>query len=126
MSDAKICPTCGATLTSDAPGSACPKCLLQAGFATGGATSVADRAATPEELTPKFPGLAIESVLGRGGMGVVYKARHKALDRDVALKVLPSSVAGDRAFAERFQREARALAKLQHPNIVGVYDFGET
>ncbi len=125
MSAPRNCPTCGAQLASDSPGAACPKCLLLAGFATGGA-SAAERATTPEELAPKFPGLAIERVLGRGGMGVVYKARHKALDRDVALKVLPSSVAGEKAFAERFQREARALAKLQHPNIVAVHDFGMT
>jgi hypothetical protein len=119
------CPTCGSALPADTPGAACPKCLLQAGFATGGAPP-ADRVPSPEELAPKFPGLVIESVLGRGGMGVVYRARHKALDRDVALKVLPATLAGDAAFAERFQREARALAKLQHPNIVGVHDFGES
>ena len=128
MTDPKTCPTCGASLAADAPGGACPKCLLGAGFATGtgGVAAAADRVPTPEELAPRFPGLTIEHLLGRGGMGVVYKARHKALDRDVALKVLPASVAADPAFAERFQREARALARLQHPNIVLVYDFGQT
>jgi tRNA A-37 threonylcarbamoyl transferase component Bud32 len=128
MADAKTCPTCGAPLAADAPGGACPKCLLAAGFATGsgGVPGAAARVPTPEELAPHFPGLLIERVLGRGGMGVVYKARHKALDRDVALKVLPAAVADDPAFAERFQREARALAKLQHPNIVLVHDFGQT
>jgi serine/threonine protein kinase len=125
MPDPKTCPTCAAPLPADATGGACPKCLLQAGFATGGSAPV-DRTPTPDELAPKFPGLVIASVLGRGGMGVVYKARHKALDRDVALKVLPASLAGDAAFADRFQREARALAKLQHPNIVAVHDFGTT
>jgi hypothetical protein len=127
MSETKTCPTCGAPLPSDATGGACPKCLLQAGFATGGSSPpTGDHVPTPEELAPKFPGLVIESMLGRGGMGVVYRARHKALDREVALKVLPERVAQDRAFADRFQREARALAKLQHPNIVAVHDFGET
>ncbi len=128
MTDAKTCPTCGAPLPADATGGACPKCLLQAGFATGtgAATPSADRVPTPEELAPKFPGLEIGALLGRGGMGVVYRARHKALDRDVALKVLPASFAADRNFADRFQREARALAKLQHPNIVAVHDFGCT
>ena len=128
MADAKTCPTCGAQLAADAPGGACPKCLLAAGFATGtGGAPAADlRVPTPEELAPHFPNLSIERLLGRGGMGVVYKARHKALDRDVALKVLPASVASDPAFAERFQREARALAKLQHVNIVLVHDFGVT
>jgi tRNA A-37 threonylcarbamoyl transferase component Bud32 len=127
MTDPKTCPTCGAPLPSDATGGACPKCLLQAGLATGGSSPRAgDHVPTPEELAPHFPGLVIEDVLGRGGMGVVYKARHKALDREVALKVLPERVAADRAFADRFQREARALAKLQHPNIVAVHDFGVT
>jgi len=127
MSETKTCPTCGAPLPSDATGGACPKCLLQAGFATGGSSPPAgDHVPTPEELAPHFPGLVIEDLLGRGGMGVVYRARHKALDREVALKVLPERVAQDRAFADRFQREARALAKLQHPNIVAVHDFGTT
>jgi predicted Ser/Thr protein kinase len=128
MTDAKTCPTCGAPLAADAPGGACPKCLLGAGFATGsgGGAPAADRVPTPEELAPRFPGLAIDRLLGRGGMGVVYKARHKALDRDVALKVLPASVAADPHFAERFQREARALARLHHPNIVLVHDFGQS
>jgi len=59
-------------------------------------------------------------------MGAVYKARQPSLDRVVALKILPIESAGDAGFAERFNREARALAKLSHPNIVGVYDFGQT
>ena len=134
MHEPKTCPTCGAALASDATGGACPKCLLEAGFATGGASGGAvagapaggDRIPTVEELGPKFPGLEIEALVGRGGMGVVFRARHKALDRVVALKVLSASVAADRAFADRFQREARALAKLQHPNIVAVHDFGVT
>ncbi|MCK6501280.1 MAG: serine/threonine protein kinase, partial [Nitrospira sp.] len=65
-------------------------------------------------------------MLGQGGMGMVYKARQRALDRLVALKVLPQDAARDPAFAERFQREARALARLSHPNIVAVHEFGET
>src|SRR5712692_9194174 len=59
-------------------------------------------------------------------MGAVYKARQPGLDRLVALKILPPDAGRDPAFAERFTREARALAKLNHPNIVGVYDFGQT
>jgi serine/threonine-protein kinase len=59
-------------------------------------------------------------------MGAVYKARQLELDRLVALKILPSHGASDPAFAERFAREARALARLNHPNIVAVYDFGRT
>jgi serine/threonine protein kinase len=79
----------------------------------------------PAKLAACFPQLEILELLGKGGMGAVYKARQPALDRLVALKVLPHQTAGDLGFAERFNREARALAKLNHPNIVAVYDFGQ-
>jgi predicted Ser/Thr protein kinase len=79
---------------------------------------------TPEALQPAFPQLEIIELLGKGGMGAVYKARQPGLDRLVAVKILPPDVSQDPAFAERFKREARALAMLNHPNIVGVYDSG--
>jgi serine/threonine protein kinase len=78
----------------------------------------------PEELAPYFPQLEILECLGRGGMGVVYKARQKSLNRLVALKLLAPERGNDPGFAGRFQREAQALAKLNHPAIVTVYDFG--
>lgn len=67
----------------------------------------------------------IESVLGAGGMGQVFRARHIHLDRPVALKVMHSGLAHDTGFQARFRQEARAIAALQHPNIIEVYDFGE-
>lgn len=79
---------------------------------------------TPEELAPYFPQLEIIECLGRGGMGVVYKARQKSLNRLVALKLLAPERGNDAGFAGRFQKEAQALAKLNHPAIVTVYDFG--
>jgi serine/threonine protein kinase len=79
----------------------------------------------PAKLAQYFPQLEIIELLGQGGMGAVYKARQPALDRLVALKILPRQAAGDPGFAERFNREARALAKLNHPNIVAVHDFGQ-
>ncbi|MDG2125630.1 MAG: serine/threonine-protein kinase [Verrucomicrobiales bacterium] len=79
-----------------------------------------------EAIAPKFPQLEILECLGRGGMGVVYKARQKSLDRLVALKLLAPEKEKDPAFAERFVTEAQALARLDHPNIVTVHDFGET
>ncbi len=78
------------------------------------------------DIAGHFPQLEIIECLGRGGMGVVYKARQPKLDRFVALKILAREKERDTHFAERFQREARALARLNHPNIVAVHDFGET
>ena len=62
--------------------------------------------------------------IGAGGMGEVYRARDTKLDRDVAVKVLPPSLAGDPAALERFEREAKAIAALSHPNILSIFDFG--
>src|SRR5436309_10903071 len=67
----------------------------------------------------------IERLLGRGGMGAVYLAHELALDRDVAIKVLPPEQAGAPQFRERFRREARTAARLNHPNIVPLHTFGD-
>lgn len=79
---------------------------------------------TVGRLSEVFPALEIIELLGVGGMGAVYKARQKGLDRFVALKILPEEFAQDVKFALRFTREARTLAKLNHPNIVSVFEFG--
>ncbi len=137
MSNPNNCPQCGAELPKDAPESLCPACLLQNGFASepGPAPDSETMAkgsnpnVGPMEITSEikrlFPNLEILECLGQGGMGVVYKARQKQLDRFIALKVMKANAAKDPAFAERFTREARALAKLSHPNIVSVFDFGQ-
>jgi serine/threonine protein kinase len=78
-----------------------------------------------ERLAAAFPQLELMEFIGQGGMGAVYKARQKQLDRIVALKVLPPGIGGDPSFAERFTREAKALAKLMHPNIVTLFEFGQ-
>jgi serine/threonine protein kinase len=80
---------------------------------------------SPAELAPVFPGLEIIEVAGSGGMGTIYKARQPQLDRVVALKILSPELGRDPAFAKRFSREAQALAKLNHTNIVSVFDFGQ-
>src|SRR5689334_19983511 len=66
----------------------------------------------------------ILSPLGAGGMGEVYRARDTKLDRDVAIKVLPERLAADADALARFEREAKAVAALSHPNILGIFDFG--
>lgn len=82
-------------------------------------------APSAQDLDKLFEHLEIQSLLGQGGMGAVYKARQISLDRFVAVKILPPYSGNDPSFQERFQREARALAKLTHPNIVMVFEFGQ-
>ncbi len=79
-----------------------------------------------EEAGRLFPGYEVLRLLGRGGMGAVYQAKQIELDRLVAIKLLPLEISADKEFADRFRREARAMAKLDHPNIVSVFDFGAT
>ena len=73
----------------------------------------------------QFGGYVIKSLVGRGGMGVVYAAEHTTLQRRVALKVIAPEVAEDEAFRVRFLREARLAASLRHPNIIDIYDAGQ-
>ena len=73
----------------------------------------------------EFAGYRIEGLLGRGGMGVVYRAEHPRLGATIALKVMDPELAMDEAFRERFVREARAAARMKHPNIIPIYDAGE-
>lgn len=79
-----------------------------------------------EALKRLFPGFEIETLLGRGGMGAVYRARQLSLDRIVAIKLLPFELGVQEEFAERFRREAKALARLAHPNIVAAHDYGQS
>ena len=132
METTPICPNCRKPLPPDTPMGLCPECLMKSGLPTSpepppaGDPGAARFVPPPVgEIARLFPQLEIISFLGQGGMGAVYKARQPALDRLVALKILPPAVAGDPGFAERFNREARALARLNHPNIVAVYDFGK-
>lgn len=78
-----------------------------------------------QEVRAAFPQFEIIELIGQGGMGAVYKVRQPQLDRSVALKILTRSTVEDPRFAERFRREAQALARLSHPSIVTVHDFGQ-
>ncbi len=123
------CPQCGAALPPDAPDGLCPRCVMAMNLKTetafSGDATAAQPPLPPEQIAPHFPQLEILECLGRGGMGVVYKARQKSLNRFVALKLLAPERVQDAQFAERFAREAQALAALNHPNIVIIHDFGQ-
>ena len=128
---APTCPDCGTALPADSPQSLCPACLLRQALASrtvvhGDARSSSKPPPTPEEIADKFPQFEILECLGRGGMGVVYKARQKSLNRLVAIKILAPDREHEPRFAERFAREAELLARLSHPHIVTIHDFGET
>ena len=123
------CPQCGVSLPDNAPAGLCPNCLMALNLKTETVftddTPAAQPPLPPEQIAPHFPQLEILECLGRGGMGVVYKARQKSLNRLVALKLLAPERVRDAKFAERFAREAQALAALNHPNIVTIHDFGQ-
>jgi hypothetical protein len=124
-----ICPGCGAILPAGAAEGLCPACLFRRGQESNTMADTVDLAPrwtppAPADLAAKFPELEILSLLGRGGMGAVYQARQKNLERVVALKILPPEFGHDAAFAARFTGEAQAMARLNHPHIVAIHDFG--
>ncbi|MEZ6151950.1 MAG: serine/threonine-protein kinase [Pirellulaceae bacterium] len=142
-SPSRLCSRCQNPLGPDEMEDICAACLLQVGFESHAGPEFSPHAenserdsgsADPskpleeislEEVQTLFPDLEILELIGRGGMGIVYKARQKHLSRLVALKILRTKCSHDPSLAERFSREARALARLSHPNIVGVHDFGQ-
>ncbi len=144
MTEERCWGECGGKRPAETPQGLCRQCLMKLGQPGGPKTDQIETSADqsdiptnvtpptgfvplePEELAKQFPQLEILELLGQGGMGVVYKARQRQLDRLVALKILPPHIGQTEAFAERFTREARSLARLSHPRIVMIYDFGHT
>src|SRR5258708_14878125 len=127
------CSKCGQDYPANSAGGLCPGCVFEQGRGGSSLHGLERTVMTsgfvppePEELQRSFPQLEIMELLGKGGMGAVYKARQRQLGRIVAVKILPPEVGRDPAFAERFSREARALSNLHHQSIVSVYDFGHT
>ena len=144
MAEERCWGECGGKRPAESPQGLCRQCLMKLGLPSGPKANQvetpADQSDIPTNVTPpagfvppdpaelagQFPQLEILELLGQGGMGVVYKARQQQLDRLVALKILPPQIGRTEAFAERFTREARSLARLSHPRIVMIYDFGHT
>src|SRR5689334_3882369 len=115
MDPVSACPICAKPVIAGAPQGLCPECLMKSGFETKSRDDPAGGkpAFTPPpvaELAKFFPQLEIIELLGQGGMGAVFKVRQLRLNRLVALKILSPERQNDPHFAERFQREARALA----------------
>ena len=134
MTEPRRCPRCQGELLADVPEGLCPECLFRQALSGPGAAPTGDEVGRspapyfvppgPAELAPHFPQFEMLRLVGQGGMGAVYQARQPKLDRLVAVKILPPEVAHGPGFTERFSREARSLARLSHPNIVTIFDFG--
>ena len=118
------CPECGAPLTPGAAQGLCAHCLMAGAAAPTEHSAPRSTAPALAQVAGAFPQLEVLALIGHGGMGAVFKVRQPKLDRFAALKLLPQSLAADPAFAIRFEREARLLARLNHANIVAIYEFG--
>jgi serine/threonine protein kinase len=123
------CPVCGHGFPSNRPDDVpqvCPQCQTSFNLAKGHVVSGGSKSAGGDVLLGRvLRGCLIDRKVGEGGMGTVYHARQLSLERSVAIKVLPPELARNRNFITRFEREGKSLAKINHPNILHIYDYGE-
>src|SRR6478752_6444812 len=123
--DPRRCDECHSEIPPDAGTlGLCPICLIRRAMGKGAAKGFDPPSV--DEVQAELGQLDVLELVGYGGMGVVYKARQRSLDRLVAVKVFPRERWDDEAFEARFRREARLLASLSHPHIVTAHEYGES